>query len=84
MANLTTAQKQAARGDFATSISVRRDSIAVSKPDLDAAITAVDNWIESNSASFNSALPLPARTALTARQKLELFYFVARKRFEVG
>ncbi len=53
------------------------------KGDLRAAVDAVDDWIEANQASFNAALPLPARTSLTARQKASLFMAVAAKKFEV-
>ena len=53
------------------------------KLDLRAAVFAVDDWIESNQGSFNAALPLPARTALSAKQKVELFLAVAKRRFEV-
>ncbi len=55
----------------------------MSKVDLRAAVNAVDDWIEANQASFNAALPLPARTALTARQKTLLFMAVAAQKFKV-
>jgi hypothetical protein len=48
-----------------------------------AAVDATDDWIEANQASFNSALPLPARTALTSKQKVRLFLSVAQMRFNV-
>ncbi len=54
----------------------------MSKVDLRAAVNAVDDWIEANQASFNAALPLPARTALTARQKTLLFMAVAARKFK--
>lgn len=56
---------------------------AVTKADLRAAIDAIDAWVDANAASFNSAIPLPARTALTARQKVALLTWVVRRRFEV-
>ena len=52
----------------------------LTKADLAAAIGATDDWIDSNAAAFNSALPLPARTALTAAQKTYLFCYVAMRR----
>ena len=60
------------------------DALAVTKPDIQAAVNAVDQWIEDNAASFNAALPLPARTALNARQKARLLVEVVRRRFEVA
>ncbi len=53
------------------------------KTDLRAAVDATDDWIEANQASFNSALPLLARTSLTTRQKALLFMAVAARKFEV-
>ena len=81
MAVLTLAQRQAARAEYGSLLSERRDAFNLTKPQLDAAIAAIDDWIEANAASFNAALPLPARTDLTAAQKVELFFLVARRRF---
>ena len=78
---LTTAIRQALRAAYGSTLSERRDAFNLTKPQLDAAIAAIDDWIEANAASFNAALPLPARTALTAAQKAELFFLVARRRF---
>ncbi len=55
----------------------------MSKADLRAAVNATDDWIDANQGSFNSALPLPARTSLTARQKTLVFMAVAARKFEV-
>lgn len=60
------------------------DSFGLIKPDLRAAVNAIDDWIDANVASFNSALPLPARTTLLARQKARLLMMVILRRFEVS
>ena len=78
---LTTAQKIAIRAAWGADISFKRIEFTLSKADVDAAIDAVDNWIDANAASYNSALPLPARTTLTSAQKAELLYLVALKRY---
>lgn len=52
------------------------------KADLRAAVDAVDQWIDDNAASFNAAIPQPARGALTARQKARLLALVLKRRFE--
>lgn len=65
-------------------LSAERQAVAISKTDLRAAIDAVDDWVEANAASFNSALPAAARTGLTAKQKAMLLVWVVMKRFEVG
>lgn len=54
-----------------------RENIDLSKAELLAAVNATDGWIDDNAASYNSALPLPARTDLTAAQKTLLFVCVA-------
>lgn len=81
MANLATAQKVAVRATWGSDLSARAEAFKLSRADLDAAITATDNWIELNAAAFNLALPLVARTNLTAAQKAELFMRVAQKRY---
>lgn len=53
---------------------------AVNKPDLRAAIDATDAWIDSNAASYNTALPEPFKSTATAQEKTILFCFVALKR----
>ncbi len=52
----------------------------ITKADLRAAVDAVDAWCDANQASFNAAIPLPARTALSAAQKAWLLAYVVRKR----
>lgn len=53
------------------------EPMALLKADLSAAVSAVDSWCDSNAASYNSAIPLPARTSLTTRQKALLLAKVA-------
>lgn len=65
-------------------LSQERQPIALLKPELRAAIDATDDWINANAASFNAALPLPARGALTAPQKARLLALVVLKRFSKG
>ena len=61
----------------------QNDEVAtVNKPDLRAAVNAIDAWVDANAASFNQAIPQPARSALTARQKAWLLTLVIRKRFD--
>lgn len=56
----------------------------ITKADIQAAINAADAWADANSASFNSAIPQPARAALTARQKARILNYVLRRRYEVS
>lgn len=52
----------------------------VNKPDLRAAVDAIDAWVDANQASFNTAIPQPARGQLTAAQKSLLLMFVVMRR----
>lgn len=60
------------------------ETVSIVKADLRAALDAVDQWVSDNAAAFNAAIPLPARTALSAGQKARLLMFVVQKRFAVG
>lgn len=58
-----------------------REPIAViTKADLQAAVDATDGWIDTNAAAYNLALPLAARTNLSATQKTLLFCAVSLAR----
>jgi len=56
-------------------------SISVVKADLRAALDAADAWVDANAASFNAAIPQPARAELTTRQKARLLLLVVQRRF---
>lgn len=58
-------------------------SIGITKTELRAAVDAIDGWVDANAASFNTAIPQPARGALTTRQKARLLVYVVLRRFEV-
>ena len=68
---------------FMREVCADRDELSLSKVNLRAAVDAIDGWVDDNAAAFNQAIPQPARSALTARQKARLFHFVVRRRFEV-
>ncbi len=57
---------------------------AMSKTDLRAAINAADQWCDDNASAFNTAIPQPARGAMSARQKAALLVFVTKRRWELG
>ena len=61
-----------------------REPLNLNKANLDAAIAAADTWIDANAASFNAALPVAARTNLSAMQKTLLFCAVALMRQDVA
>lgn len=84
MAVLPDPERAALHANFMREASRTRQNLPLAKLDLRAAIDAIDSWVEANKASFNSAIPLPARTALTAAQKAQLLVFVVTRRFETG
>lgn len=54
---------------------------SITKADLRAAVDALDQFLEDNAAAINSAIPQPARGALTTEQKARLLAYVALKRW---
>lgn len=56
---------------------------AVVKSDLLGAVVAIDQWCEDNQIAFNQAIPQPARSQLTPKQKAILLALVALKRHRV-
>lgn len=56
----------------------------ISKADLRAAVDALDTFFSTNASAINSAIPQPARGALTATQKARLLVFVVQRRYVSG
>ena len=84
MAVLGDADRKAVWATWMADKSRERVALPLLKTDLRAAVDAIDAWVDANAASFNSAIPLPARTALTAKQKADLLLYVVKRRFEVS
>lgn len=84
MALLSAPKQFEVLSDFGKDISARRQAFSLARPALVAAIAAIDQWMEDNTVAFNQALPVAARTGLTAAQKAQLFMAVATKRYEVS
>lgn len=57
------------------------EDCSITKADVRAAVDALDSFLDSNAAAINSAIPQPARGALTAGQKARLLAYVALKRW---
>ncbi len=84
MAALGTQDRETLFSDYASDISNRRLSTSLTKADLRAAINAIDDWADANQTSFNQAIPQPARSALTAKEKAQLLMAVLKRRWEVS
>ncbi len=83
MAALTAQQRTDAHADWQRTFA-SAETIAVERADVKAAFDAMDDWLDLNETTLNLAIPLPARTNLTAAQKRRLFLWVVRKRYETG
>jgi Ni2+-binding GTPase involved in maturation of urease and hydrogenase len=84
MAVLSNADRIAVWAKMMETMSRNSEACTINKTQLRAAVDAADQWADDNAASFNSALPVAARTNLTSNQKGRLLMLVIAKRFEVG
>lgn len=57
--------------------------LTITKADLRAALDAADDWADSNASAFNTAIPQPARGAMTVKQKTLLLSYVILKRANI-
>lgn len=84
MANLPDDERANVWADLMRRLSQAGESVALTKPQLRAAVDAADTWTDENAAAFNSSLPAAARNNLTAKQKAMLLAYVILKRYEVS
>lgn len=84
MAILVDADRESIKAEIMQDFSSAQEPCGITKADLRAAINAADDWANANAVNYNSALPLPARTVLTAAQKARLLMHVVRKRWLSG
>lgn len=81
---LTESDRVGVYAELMQDLSREREACALSKADLRAAVDAADTWANTNAAAYNSALPVAARTNLTAAQKARLLAAVILRRFRTG
>ena len=84
MAVLSGSDRKSAWANFMQQASNEHLPVPITKAELRAAVDAADQWVSDNQASFNSALPLPARSNLTASQKALILSFILQKRYVSG
>lgn len=85
MAALSDTDRAALSQQFQSDLSQQREALAgLTKADIRAAVDAADDWANTNAASFNTALPQPARGALSNSQKARLNTYVVSRRWNVG
>lgn len=82
MAVLSDAARSRICQQYAEEVSADRGNLGnLTKAQLRAVFDAVDSWVDLNTASLNTAIPLPARTALSAAQKARILVHVVERRF---
>ena len=52
----------------------------LTKPDIRAAVNALDDWIDTNASTINQQLPEPFRSEATLAQKGAILAFIAMRR----
>lgn len=67
--------------DIMRQLSSERQSCAITKADLRAAVDAIDVFLESNATAINNAFPAAAKAGLTTGQKARIVAYVALKRW---
>lgn len=84
MATLTDEQRLECRALWNDLSAGERLTIAgLTKADIAAAVAGIDAYFDTSAAAINTAIPQPARAALTVRQKALLVVAVIRKRYGV-
>ena len=84
MAVLANGDRRECWAEFMRDLSLAGEPLGLSKADLRAAFDDLDDWVHANQATLNTAIPQPARGAMTASQKSRLYAAVFLKRFARG
>jgi hypothetical protein len=83
MATLPNPDRQQVHAQLMQRLSDMGEAVGMTKSDLRGAINAADDWLDSNMAAYNLALPLLVRNLLTARLKALILVLLILRRFEV-
>lgn len=84
MAVLADGDRAALWAEFMQLASNNRDALPLTKADLRAAVNGLDDFLNTNAAAINSAIPQPARAALSTAQKALLLQYVVARRYLAG
>jgi hypothetical protein len=84
MAVLNSAARVAIWSDAMRRFSDDALECGVTKADLRAAVDALDDFLNSNAAAINNAIPQPARSNLAPAQKAILLMYVVSRRYLDG
>ena len=81
MAALSTADRIECRGEY---LRTEATAIGLTKAEIQAAVDALDQWFSDNASTINTAIPQPARGALSTSQKARLIAAILYKRYVKG
>lgn len=81
---LTDNERAALTQQVMSDYSATRTLLPIAKAHVREVVNGIDNWVDANQASFNSAIPQPARGLLTTEQKSDLLTYVLYKRTRNG
>lgn len=85
MANLSEADLAAVHAQVMSDEELKAETFgAMTKAELRAAVDAIDAYLETNKGAINSAIPQPARGAMTTKQKARLLVWVVERRYLTG
>lgn len=84
MAVLDATTRAAVHAELMRRISNERQSCAITKSDLRAAVDAMDDFLNTNQTAINNAFPTAARTGLTTAQKALVLMYVIDQRYLSG
>ena len=84
MAVLSENDRRATWAEFMYDKAIADGSLgALLKGDLKAAVDDMDTFLSTNETAINNAIPQPARSALTTKQKALLLMYVVARRYVV-
>jgi hypothetical protein len=84
MAVLSDPDRLSGYQDFLRLRNEARDPVEVTKPNVLLAFNALDDFMSANTTAINTAIPQPARSALTTQQKARLLIAVLERRYLSG
>jgi len=84
MAVLSDRDRETIWAGLMSDASSRRDSVGILKRDYRAAVDAMDDHVEADTTDRTNSFPVESRAGLTTKQQLEVFYRVARRKWELA
>jgi hypothetical protein len=85
MAILADTDRKVIWAEFMSAVSnINEPVTGLTKAELKAAVDAIDTFMSNNATALNTAIPQPARGALSIAQKARLLSMVIKRRYIMG